>query len=493
MNSEAKVYVLIPVFNRLAHTVAIVDCLRLQKNVDVQIVVIDDGSTDGTAEFLSSQPDIMTINGNGNLFWGGSIHIALEVIHPLLRPGDFFVFMNNDTKIDENFLSILVATSLCNGRAAVGSAVRADAPPYEMLSIGPISNLWNMAIWDIQRDLPEAEKHQPREVYEVDFLSGRGSLYPGEVLDRIGYMRPSLLPHYHADYEFADRVRRSGCKLLVATGAVTYSTEGFGNEGKQTDHFWRRKLGKHSHENVIHRVTLFCLIGTSVQRGTAIPRLIWASIGRTLHPVRVLLLRLTALLVLASKAMLRSRLGAVLSYPVSSVARARVAAALERRGKRREEPLQVYTAMCLKEMRGGIVLLLGRDADRYEAFFQGLLVNTKLWRGDELTEAADLVFCVSDSFVEMPKPDELARLVRLGGVIFCTSAKHTLPPEKLIWAKKQFLAMPSMELLIDHINQPPSNTSAVDAGRQNDLRSDTKVECAMGYLQFFAVRKLSRS
>ena len=50
------VHVLIPVFNRLEMTKRVLDCLRSQKMDEIlNLIVIDDGSSDGTAEFLDSQ------------------------------------------------------------------------------------------------------------------------------------------------------------------------------------------------------------------------------------------------------------------------------------------------------------------------------------------------------------------------------------------------------------------------------------------------------
>lgn len=482
MSSGPVVYVLIPVFNRLAHTREVISCLRRQKGVDVRIVIVDDSSTDGTGEFLAAQSDVMTLRGNGDLWWGGAIHLALKTIHPLLKAGDFFVFMNNDTRVDDNFLSVLVATSLANGRAAVGSVVRASTT-HELLSIGPTADLWVMAIWDVLRDIPESERLALKETYAVDFLSGRGSLYPGEVLNCVGYMWPYLLPHYHADYEFADRVHRSGFKQLVTSKAVTYSTEEFGNERKLVASFWRRKFGKASHENALHRVALFCLIGSPAQRVTAIPRMLFAWIGRKWHPVRCLPSRVVG------------RLGVLLSSPFSSVARAKFAAALERRGARRKEALQVYAAALLKELRGGKVLLLCSAAGCYEPFFRKLSIATESiaqLSDNGRAECSDFVFCATDcaEMSDLPEPEQLAKLVRPRGIIFCAIVAKALPLAGVTQWKERLAAMPAMELLVDGLADSPlagSMASMIPRDTAVYVTGRRRVEEP---LRFFAVRKL---
>jgi GT2 family glycosyltransferase len=455
---NSKIFVLIPVFNRLQHTREIIDCLRRQTGVSIQIVIVDDGSTDGTAEFLAGQADVMRLEGNGQLWWAGAIHLALRTIHPLLRPGDFFVFVNNDTKVDDDFLSVLAATSQIHGRAVVGSIVRDAKPPHELLDIGPKGDLWNMAIWDIVRDLPADERAQPREVYEVDFLPGRGTLYPGEVLDRIGYMRPRLLPHYHADYEFADRARRAGFPLLVASAAVTYSTDAFGNQRKVAS-FWRRKFGKGSPDNTLQKVAFFCLVGSPAQRLSAIPRLLTAQVNRALHPVKVRAFWIVRRSISTSvHILLRRRRHALLcdrllrllaAASPSSAVRARLLAARH-----------VYASASLTELRRGGVLLLGPDASRHLAFFRPLRVSAELLPATGALPAkaagADLVFCAAGGGkVDEPLPmsDALVQLARPGGILCCVN-NTAQAPDDLMRLVEELARMPELKILADTLTNP---------------------------------------
>lgn len=267
------VFALIPVFNRLVHTQAILECLRAQKNADLRIVIVDDGSTDGTAEFLAQQRDLMVLKGDGALWWAGAMQKALLAARKEAREGDFFMFINNDTRIGEDFVSSLVEVSLAHGRAVVGSILRAMESPHHLLSIGPRADLWQMRIWDRLRDLPMHERERMDETYQVDFLPGRNTLFPVEVLDRAGSLRPWLLPHYFADYEYSDRVRRAGFRLLVSTRAITYSSDEGSSNQRRYSRFWQRWFGKGSPENVLHKRAFFVSVGTPTQRLTALPRM----------------------------------------------------------------------------------------------------------------------------------------------------------------------------------------------------------------------------
>jgi GT2 family glycosyltransferase len=473
------VFVIIPVFNRVEHTREIVRCLRNQTGVELRTVIIDDGSTDGTAEFLAQQTDITVINGNGNLWWAGAIHKALRALHQGMKPGDFFAFMNNDTRVDDGFLSTLVAASEAHGRAVVGSIVRSDQPPHALLDIGPRADLWNMAIWDIARDLPASERMNPKTYYTVDFLPGRGTLFPAEVLTRAGYMRPWLLPHYHADYEFADRARRAGFPLLVASNAVTYSTAEFGNQRKIAG-FWYRCFGKGSPENIVHKVAFFCAVGSTGQRLTAIPRMLGMELQRRVHSGMRTLLRVCKRIMSVllgperTEAVLHSirhRLRVLIQLRYSSVARARLLASIEQRCLRRPEALQVYTSATCLELQNGKVSVFGPTAIRHVRFFKQLRVKTEEFRDSADSanaEAADLVFLswgTNDEISSLPTAEALAGRIRPGGVIYCaySGSSDSLGPMRRLMA--ELAQMSSIEIIAE------SHGCGLAEGR-NDDRAD---------------------
>ena len=218
------VHVLIPVFNRLEMTRIMINQLRSQiLDEDLTITVIDDGSTDGTAEFLREQSDIQILEGDGNLWWGGAISLALRHVLPRAPDNDWVIFVNNDTEIRSDFVQRLLNTARLHAPAAVGSVVRDIIFPHDLISVGPSIDSWRLMVEDA------GERNQSANgVVAVDALSGRGVIYPVAALRAVGGMRPQWLPHYLADYELSLRVRAYGCKLLVTKDAAVYSVNEFG-------------------------------------------------------------------------------------------------------------------------------------------------------------------------------------------------------------------------------------------------------------------------
>ena len=220
-----------PVFNRLALTKGMIDCLRAQKvDETFRLIIVDDGSTDGTAQYLSGQQDITVLEGDGNLWWGGAIDLGFRYLMPRAKPDDWILLVNNDTRLLPDYLQSLLDTARSRSPAAVGSIVRDEDAPFRLLSIGPRINPWWCLIRDkADPDTDYAADNSLPDVVEVDALAGRGVLYPVSAINAAGGMRPNWLPHYMADYELSLRVKRAGCSLLVDTKSAVFSNEDYGN------------------------------------------------------------------------------------------------------------------------------------------------------------------------------------------------------------------------------------------------------------------------
>lgn len=124
------VAIIIPVHNRIDVTqVGLEELYRALGVTDscecrFRIVVVDDGSTDGTSEWISSQyPEVDVLTGDGNLWWSGSVNRGAEYSLETLN-ADFILLWNNDVVADDNYFDeICRITNVVGDHDICGSTV----------------------------------------------------------------------------------------------------------------------------------------------------------------------------------------------------------------------------------------------------------------------------------------------------------------------------------------------------------------------------------
>lgn len=213
------VYVLIPAHNGKHEVLALLACLEQQTFRDKTVVLVDDGSTDGTEDaVMRAFPQVALLKGDGNLWWTGANAIGVRRILETAQPNDYVLLMNNELIVKTDFISDMVACSENMHRAIVGATTVDFHDPNRCLA-----GLY------LDKRLRVKETTDPRAIAgtecepHVDVLPGRGTLIPVEVFKKIGNFNATRLPHYGGDYEFTIRARRAGFQLVTSHRARVYA------------------------------------------------------------------------------------------------------------------------------------------------------------------------------------------------------------------------------------------------------------------------------
>ncbi|MDB5266914.1 MAG: glycosyl/methyltransferase hybrid protein [Parcubacteria group bacterium] len=225
--------IILPVFNRKELTLECLASLSLQTYKDIEITVIDDGSTDGSVEEIRRlYPKVNIVSGPGGWWWAKSVNMGLQRVLLKSIKGDAILIMNNDTEVKPEYIAALEKISREHG-AVVGSLVKNFYD--EHIQDAGIKIDWNTY------SFPNREYDPSLSIKPVDALTTRGMLVPAEVFEKTGLFTP-LLPHHAADMNFSLRAKRAGSPLLMSYEAVIYSKEKHGEKAWPflTKYFSRR-------------------------------------------------------------------------------------------------------------------------------------------------------------------------------------------------------------------------------------------------------------
>jgi GT2 family glycosyltransferase len=203
---SGKIYILLPVHNRKEITRRFVACLKQQTFQNFHLVLIDDGSIDGTADMVRSEISNLTVlTGNGNLWWAGSLQLGIDWLkRQEIDAQDVVLLSNDDITFDADFLQKAIQIlGRQNGVLLLPKYV--DEVTGQVMETGVEANLRKMSF------TPAASPEK------INCLPTRGLFIRISDLLIIGDFYPRLLPHYLSDYEFTIRANRKGLRLCTSS------------------------------------------------------------------------------------------------------------------------------------------------------------------------------------------------------------------------------------------------------------------------------------
>ncbi|MCX8052912.1 MAG: glycosyltransferase family 2 protein [Armatimonadetes bacterium] len=128
-----KLSIIIPAYNEMETIPEVLKRVRAQP-FDKEIIVTDDGSTDGTREFLREQPDVKLIENPRNIGKGASIRAALSHV-----TGDIVLIQDADLEYDPDDYAALIAP-IVEGKADIVYGTRFTRGRPKMRLVNYIAN-----------------------------------------------------------------------------------------------------------------------------------------------------------------------------------------------------------------------------------------------------------------------------------------------------------------------------------------------------------------
>jgi GT2 family glycosyltransferase len=175
-----------------------------------EIVFVDNGSIDGSAELvLARHPRIVLLRNRTNLGFGEASNRGTEAA--LARGAEAVFFVNNDVVLPERTLARLVrAFEEHPGAGIVGPRVLYKAEPGRVWCAGGMLTWRQNLSTLLGHRQPDSERW--RAVRQVDYVAGCSLLVRREVLAKVGLFDASYFA-YMEDVDLCVRAKRAGFEV----------------------------------------------------------------------------------------------------------------------------------------------------------------------------------------------------------------------------------------------------------------------------------------
>lgn len=214
-----RVEIVTPVFNRRDETL---ECLRSIDRCDasglaLHTIIVDDGSTDGTAEAVAGQfPHVQIVPSSGDLWYTAGANLGMKTA--LTHDPDYVLLINNDQVFEEKCIRAMVECAERHPKSVVGAILLNRERPNEIFQVSPKWETWKGGFRHWYKQTLATIPNKP---WRAEIIVGNCVLIPTEAIRRHGLMNEKRLPQY-GDAEFTPRLRRAGWELLIEPRARVF-------------------------------------------------------------------------------------------------------------------------------------------------------------------------------------------------------------------------------------------------------------------------------
>lgn len=217
MEKEKKVACVIVTYNRLNLLKQCVDAVRNQSYEDFDIIVVNNGSTDGTREWLNSNNDIIQINQN-NVGGAGGFYSGMKRAYD---DGYGWIWMMDDDGLPDahQLENLMKATKRLE--ALCVNALVCDILRNGKLSFGLVYQ---------GETINEVGKAQQYSEIPDSINPFNGTLICREIVKKIGFIKKEMFI-WGDETEYNLRMKHNGFSRYTITDAIHYHPTAKGKKG----------------------------------------------------------------------------------------------------------------------------------------------------------------------------------------------------------------------------------------------------------------------
>lgn len=177
-----------------------------------EILVIDNGSTDGSAELIEKKfgNKIRMLKQDTNLGFAGGVNVGIKQ-----SKSDYVMLLNSDAECERDCIEKMLATAKVH-RADIVQATILTNNGKNIDSVGDIYSIWGLPHPGM-RDEPSS--HRPQSDIPIFAAAGGASMYHKSVFEEIGLFDEMFFAYYE-DVDMSMRAQLRGKKIWLSSHGV---------------------------------------------------------------------------------------------------------------------------------------------------------------------------------------------------------------------------------------------------------------------------------
>jgi GT2 family glycosyltransferase/protoporphyrinogen oxidase len=227
------VYAVILTYNHFSDTKECLDSLIMSDYLNMKILVVDNGSSDGTPDLVRQQyPQIQVIENSENLGVPAGYNVGFQ--YALQENADYILMLNNDTIVSPDMVSQLLNVA---GEDPETGIVMPKIMYYdqkdEVWSSGGRYRAFPPAIL-----LTDKANLSNDQIRMIEYAPSCGLLIHRQAFERVGLFDPGYF-FFFDDWDFSERVRAYGMHIWYAPHTMMWHKVSRSVKGSNLSFYWR--------------------------------------------------------------------------------------------------------------------------------------------------------------------------------------------------------------------------------------------------------------
>ncbi|MCI6888509.1 MAG: glycosyltransferase family 2 protein [Lachnospiraceae bacterium] len=221
-----KVTVIIPNYNGMKFMEPCMEALKKQTCRDFDLLVVDNGSTDGSVEWLKEHqvPSVFLAENTG---FSGAVNVGIQAAKT-----PYVILLNNDTEAEPEYVAELLAAIEASPR--IFSVSPKMIQMYHRDLMDDAGDMYSLMGWAYQRGVGQEIGRYDRPCHVFSACAG-AAIYRRAVFEEIGYFDEMHFA-YLEDIDVGYRAKIAGYYNRYCPGAVVYHV-GSGTSGSRYNSF----------------------------------------------------------------------------------------------------------------------------------------------------------------------------------------------------------------------------------------------------------------
>lgn len=207
------VSVVIPNWNGSDVITECIDSIKNQNLKPLEVIVVDNGSTDGSVEIIKKQfPEVKLISLEKNIGFAGAVNKGIKA-----AKGDYVFLLNNDATLEKNCLEELIKTAQTNKSDITQCTILTNGGKL-IDSVGDEYSIWGLPYPGMRNQPSDKAPKKDKEIFSA---SGGASLYKKSLFNEIGYFDEDFFAYYE-DVDISIRAHMQNKKIFLSTKAIVH-------------------------------------------------------------------------------------------------------------------------------------------------------------------------------------------------------------------------------------------------------------------------------